>query len=340
MRRLLPIAFGASVAAHAAGLLAWSWLSAPAAPPPLANTAEAIEFTLSLDAAPLLAETESPAEPIASQPAPSEPTPTARAAEPSAPEPFAPPPLEPEPEPPPPPDLAELAEAFATPNAERTPPPQPSAIPAAIPAPETDEGVRTGRRVVFVLDAAGSTAPVFAEMLRQTESLVDRLGDTDVFTITLARSGSNTADRAFQGGRLLEATPQRRDAARRWLTQLRPFGRPDPLAGLEPALGLRPDVVVYLARAIPRTPEAGARISPRPGLDHAELLGALDRLNPRDPRTGRRAAAIHAVQFAEDDPTGLMRAIAHDHGLGPTSYRVLSVEPEPGPQRLPPARQP
>jgi hypothetical protein len=33
---------------------------------------------------------------------------------------------------------------------------------------------------------------------------------------------------------------------------------------------------------------------------------------------------IKTIQFLEEDPTGVMRAIAERHGDGPGSYRVLT----------------
>lgn len=311
----LPIAV--SVVAHA---LALAVLTAPAPPPPPSASGPSAPLVLDLNwTTGPLAEPPPQAIPDPTPEPVFEPEPApALAAEPIA---------EPEPQPQPAraplpaPTLAELIETIA----ESLPSPEPRA-PASIPSPTRPTESAEPRRVVLVLDAAGSTAPVFAAITHHAERLLDRLEPTDRFAIHLARSAPGAHDAsglAFAGGALLPVSEATIQSARGWLRSQRPFGAADPLAGLAPALRHRPDAVIYLARSIPRTPDALAPV-PR---DHTDLLAELDRLNPRRPDTGQRDSVIHAVQFAHDDPTGLMQAIAHDHGAGPSSYRVLRVAP-------------
>ncbi|MEL7471983.1 MAG: hypothetical protein AAGK04_01595 [Planctomycetota bacterium] len=316
---------GAPSAAHVAAL---GVLAIPAAPPPAPNASDTA-LTLTLQA--LAAEPDA-ATPSAPEPDRAAPTETAPLDAP-APELAAAPitePIEPEPTPPSPldsaspetPALERLLDAIADQLPESDPELEPAPPAPSIPTPTGDAPAPPGRRLVFVLDAAGSTAPVFGSMSSHVEHAIAALDHDDRFAITLARDAPGASE-AFRRGRLIDASPAAKRDAVQWLRRVRPFGRPDPLAGLAPALRHRPDAIVYLARSIPRTPEAGAVRAPTPGLDHTELLHRLDRLNPRDRHTGRRRTAIHAIQLAEDDPTGLMQSIAHDHGLGDRSYRVL-----------------
>ncbi len=56
-----------------------------------------------------------------------------------------------------------------------------------------------------------------------------------------------------------------------------------------------------------------------------ETLAELDRMNPKR-AGGHRRVAIKAIQFLEEDPTGTMQMIGTEHGDGPGSYRVLSLQ--------------
>jgi hypothetical protein len=101
------------------------------------------------------------------------------------------------------------------------------------------------------------------------------------------------------------------------VTKVDPGGRSDPLSGLSRAIALKPDVVFLLSRNIRRT---GTETQ-----SGEDLLTQLDRLNPKSSRTGQRPVVIKTIQFIDDDPTGLMQAIAVDHGDGNGSYRVMSI---------------
>ncbi|MCA9289437.1 MAG: hypothetical protein KDA05_12670, partial [Phycisphaerales bacterium] len=123
---------------------------------------------------------------------------------------------------------------------------------------------------------------------------------------------------------LLHATARNRAALAEFLAGVRPGGRSDPLAGLERALEFRPDAIFLLARGIVRTgPDA------RWGEGNDTILARLNRLNPVV-RDGLRRTAIKAIQFIDDDPTGLMQAIAAAHGNTPrdpaASYTRRDVE--------------
>ena len=87
---------------------------------------------------------------------------------------------------------------------------------------------------------------------------------------------------------------------------------------------LKPDAVFVLSSAI-----TGLGVWEP---DRDALLAQIDRLNPVDPATGRRAAVIRTVQFHEPDPAEILRAIAQAHGgsSGADAYTFIPrLETEP-----------
>ncbi|MEZ6235341.1 MAG: hypothetical protein R3B68_14225 [Phycisphaerales bacterium] len=167
------------------------------------------------------------------------------------------------------------------------------------------------RRSVWSLDPS----QVFQVVLTR-----ERLGDDD------GGGGDDVMVLSLGGGvpSLLHATARNRAALAEFLAGVRPGGRSDPLAGLERALGFRPDAIFLLARGIVRTgPDA------RWGEGNDAILARLNRLNPVV-RGGLRRTAIKTIQFIDDDPTGLMQAIAAAHGNTPrepaASYTRRDVE--------------
>jgi hypothetical protein len=112
-----------------------------------------------------------------------------------------------------------------------------------------------------------------------------------------------------------------RVAAAAWLEGIRPGGRSDPLAGLTAALKLKPDLIFLLTRSIRRSGGSAEW-----GAGNAATLAALDKLNPVNARTSLRPTVIKAIQFLDEDPTGLLPAIAESHGDGEGSYKVLKLQ--------------
>ena len=102
-----------------------------------------------------------------------------------------------------------------------------------------------------------------------------------------------------------------------WLRDIHPSGRADPLAGLRAAVSLAPDIVFVLTRSIKRSAGFDAQAYTQ------QVLMNLDVLNPRSV-FGTRPAVIKTIQFLDEDPTGLMQAIAGEHGDGAGSYRVIT----------------
>ena len=57
----------------------------------------------------------------------------------------------------------------------------------------------------------------------------------------------------------------------------------------------------------------------------ADLLNLLDKLNPLDPDTNRRAAQINCIQFLDADPLDTMKKIAQAHGgRGGGAFKFLT----------------
>lgn len=181
------------------------------------------------------------------------------------------------------------------------------------------------RRIVYVVDVSGPMASSLQFVLEEVARSVARLDPSQHMAVVLFREGIGDAtDRGVLSmpaePRLIPSSPANRAALAQFLSSVRPGGRSNPLAGLRTALALEPDVIFLLARGISRTgPDA------RWGEGRDAILAALDALNPPDSR-GRRPVAIKTIQFIDDDPTGLMQAIAEIHGRAPGSYTRRSLE--------------
>lgn len=259
--------------------------------------------------------------------------------------------------PPPPPPLAEARPA---PRAEPKPPPAVASAAAAEPV-ASFSGVEAKRAatVVYAVDVSGVMASSLKFVLAELDRAVGRLSPEQSFQVVMFRErvaprsepteakdidsweepasaeppvlwpevpedeaperpGRERALWLGASARLLAANPEHKRLLRPMIDAAKPFGRSDPLRGLRAALALRPQVVFLLSRGIKRSGAAW-------GQGHQAILAALDRLNPKDPRTGLRPVVIKTVQFLEDDPTGLMQAIAEEHGDGPGSYTVVTL---------------
>jgi hypothetical protein len=117
------------------------------------------------------------------------------------------------------------------------------------------------------------------------------------------------------GGALQPATPERLSEAVQWIdTKMIPAGRSNPLAALEAAMVLKPEIIFLLSADI--TGAGDYEISEK------TLMEALDRMNPRDPATHNRPVRIQCVQFLDPDPSGTLERLAREHG-GADGYRYL-----------------
>jgi hypothetical protein len=268
-----------------------------------------------------------------------------------APQPAPQPEAQPTPPPPPPPpppvqpvaapahdELAPPQTQAAEPQPEPPPPvivhvplptPQPVAAAPAPPPPPTPisfAGVEAqrARRVVYVVDASGAMTSSLKFVKEELVRSIARLDSTQSYQIIVFRDlpgeadGEGHVETPAEG--LMPATNQSRLASATWLANIQPGGRSDPLVGLTAALKLKPDLVFLLTRSIRRSgPTADW------GAGTKATLEALDKLNPAG-RDGIRPTVIKAIQFLDQDPTGLLPAIANTHGDGPGSYKVLTLK--------------
>ncbi|MBX3316202.1 MAG: hypothetical protein KF902_04985 [Phycisphaeraceae bacterium] len=194
---------------------------------------------------------------------------------------------------------------------------------AAGPASFAGVTSRRAASVVFVVDCSGSMVSAMSIVLEELGRSIERLAPDQRFAIIPFR-GSDSADApATFPARLalVPATDTNLRDARAFLRTIVPEGRSDPLAGLIPALTLKPEAVFFLARSIPRTEGTW-------GGGEAAILAELDRLNPEQTRRGVRArpTQINAVQFLQHDPTGIMQAIGSVHGRGTSGYTLVTLE--------------
>jgi hypothetical protein len=194
-------------------------------------------------------------------------------------------------------------------------------------------GAKRAGSVVYVVDASGAMVSSLKFVLAELERSVSGLSSAQRFQVVLFREApggllydvfSPPEDRGKP--KLMAATPSNKAALTRWLAGVRPMGRSNPLDGLRRGLQFEPDAIFLLSRSIRRSgndqgvPESGGVW----GRGTAEILGELDRLNPR--RGMQRRVVIKCIQFLEEDPTGTMQAIGTEHGDGAGSYSVLTLE--------------
>lgn len=193
-------------------------------------------------------------------------------------------------------------------------------------------GAANARSVVYVVDASGPMVSSFPMVKERLLASVDRLRPTQRFGVVAFRRIAAPAGVPLGGGgaggdepngvevfspRLVRATTGAKARLREWLDGIDARGRSAPLDGLRAGLALKGDAVFLLSRGIERS---GGGVW---GLGLEATLAELERLNPAN-RRGERPATIKAIQFLDEDPTGIMRAIAARHGGGAADgYTVI-----------------
>jgi hypothetical protein len=201
-------------------------------------------------------------------------------------------------------------------------------------------GAKRAASVVYVVDASGAMITSLKFVLNELERSVRNLSSAQKFQVVLFRDrGGASMYEVFapQGDptRLVNATPANKASLREWLRTIAPNGRSNPLDGLKRGLKFDCDAIFLLSRSIRRSGGAsgdgtgataiGESASGVWGRGTAEILAELDKLNPARGR-GQRRAVIKAIQFLEEDPTGTMQAIGEQHGDGPGSYSVVTLQ--------------
>jgi hypothetical protein len=169
------------------------------------------------------------------------------------------------------------------------------------------------RRIVYVVDASGSLVGSFPQIVEELRRSLMKLDPRQQFGVIFFQRGD--AVTVPPGGALQPATPERLAEAVQWIDgKMIPAGRSNPLAALEAAMALKPEIIFLLSADI--TGAGDYEISER------TLMDALDRMNPRDPATGLRGVRIQCVQFLDPDPSGTLERLAREHG-GADGYRYL-----------------
>jgi len=183
-------------------------------------------------------------------------------------------------------------------------------------------GASNARDVVYVVDASGSMIGKMPGVLAELRRSVEALSSAQRFQVIFF--GPNTGYAAARHPsdpvegvkmiRLIRATRDNIQTVLSWAESVFPSGRSNPVPALETALALKPDAVFVLSTAITGL----GQWEP----DREALLAQVDRLNPADPRTGRRPAVIKTIQFREQDPAEILRAIGLAHG-GEDGYTFI-----------------
>ncbi len=205
--------------------------------------------------------------------------------------------------------------------APATPPQDPKASFAGVEA-------NPARRIVYLIDGSGPMAASLTFIKAELASSVARLNSDQNFQVIVFRqpaSGSTSGAAPLSyyfvntNGEpdLTPANLSAKTNVRPWIDSVSPVGKSEPLMGIEAALRLQPDIIFLLARGIARS--GGIDVQQR----NQQVLEMLERINPKQ-MMGGRLSRIKTIQFLEDDPTGLMQAIAREHGDGEGSYRLVT----------------
>ncbi|MFU8829441.1 MAG: hypothetical protein ACNA8P_08415 [Phycisphaerales bacterium] len=190
-------------------------------------------------------------------------------------------------------------------------------------------GAGNAQDVVYVIDASGpmvSSLPSVKALLKQS---VSQLGASQRFQVILFKDdGFVVAPDPVNVGlerqwRLIRALRSNRESVEAWVDAQQASGRGNPVPALEHAVALlqasETGAIFILSRA---SAGSGAWEQSR-----EQILETLDRLNPRDRRSGRRRLTINTIQFVDLDAAGVLEAIAREHGGSRgDSFTVISRE--------------
>lgn len=190
-------------------------------------------------------------------------------------------------------------------------------------------GTSNVRDIVYVIDISASMLSSFPEVRRSLMRSFAALHPTQRFQVVLMRSGERGAIVAplpeeLARPILLDATRDLKRGMARWLMTIRPRGRgtSDLKAALAQALAFEPDAIFVLGSI---TTSDILDVEGTPERQRDALLDWLERMNPRDTRTGAREVSIKTLQYVEEDPTGIMRRIGLEHG-GEDGYRMITLD--------------
>lgn len=182
-------------------------------------------------------------------------------------------------------------------------------------------GVSNAADIVYVVDASGSMVSTLPIVIDHLNRSVSRLARTQRFQIIFyGREAYESAPHPgdVQEGvpttRLIRATPENIRQVLAWVRTVLPGGKSNPIPALKRALWLKPDAVFLLSNVITGIGEWEA--------GKEALLKDIDALNPADAHTGRRRTVIKTIQFLDEDPAEILRAIGEAHG-GEDGYKFI-----------------
>ena len=102
------------------------------------------------------------------------------------------------------------------------------------------------------------------------------------------------------------ATEEHLKRTMKWINEaVVPSGRSNPVQALEQAMALEPEIIYLLSSNVTGSGQYQ--------VDLSVLLEQLDRLNPKDPSSGRREVRIKCIQFLDPDPSEALKKIAEIH---------------------------
>jgi hypothetical protein len=190
------------------------------------------------------------------------------------------------------------------------------------PAPMKDAATFAGitstnaRRIVYVIDASGSMVASFPIVVDELERSLRGLTEEQSFAVVFFQS--DTYVMVPPEDRLITATTAEKRRVRQWIDEhVIARYRSNPVAAIEKALELKPDVVFVLSTNITGMGEFE--------IDQRDLMALLDKINPRVGDSQRRRTTINCIQFLDEDPLNTLEIIAAEHG-GPRGYRFLTRE--------------
>jgi len=198
------------------------------------------------------------------------------------------------------------------------------------------------RDVIYVLDASGAMVTTLAFAKAELQRSINRLEESQRFQVIIARRFADSATLDRYPVRPQAATPAAKAKVGTFLDSIQAGGKAAPLDALRDALSHKPDLVLLLTANFRRSGPASTdpwhsdavpsiQLRREVAADIAPTLAELDALNPvRDSvlssAPAQRVSVIKAVQFVDEDPTGLLPQIAQRHGDGLGSYRVLTLD--------------
>ena len=174
-------------------------------------------------------------------------------------------------------------------------------------------------RVTYLIDCSARSEPHIGMMIDEVMRSVSRLDDSQSFAVVACRRdwAEIAPPGAMRKGGASFGSSMEADL-RSWLRDsAAPAGAPQIYAGIEAAMGTRPDLIVLVSAGL---------ANPGDGDDVRDAaMGAFERANPRDARTGRRAARVLTLVAGGSDPKGVLSSIAAAHAADAPLHGTISA---------------